>query len=182
MGDRLVSPRARSVAIEAHGGQKYGERPYFHHLDAVAQLLAPYGDVAQAIGYLHDVLEDTAVSEEDLRAEFGDHIGLCVSLLTDQPGANRKERKAATYARLQRVAGPAEIALVVKTADRLANIRACLADQNVRLLHVYRSEHPDFRAAAYRQGLCEPLWLELDQLLTLEELDEPGHLHRLRLP
>lgn len=158
--------QARVFAITAHGEQKYGDRPYAFHLDAVAALLAPYGEKAQAIGYLHDVVEDTNVRTEELHSHFGEQVAACVALLTDQPGANRKERKAKTYARLAEVRGPTELALVVKAADRLANVRACVDDRKRDLWEVYRGEHAVFRAAAYRTGLCEPLWTELDQLLT----------------
>jgi guanosine-3',5'-bis(diphosphate) 3'-pyrophosphohydrolase len=158
--------QARAFALAAHGDQKYGDRPYAYHLDAVVTLLAPYGEEAQAIGYLHDVVEDTGVSVDEVRSRFGEHVAACVSLLTDEPGENRKERKAKTYAKLSGVTGANEMALIVKAADRLANVRACVADRERRLWEVYRGEQPAFRQAAYRSGLCEPLWRELDGLLT----------------
>jgi guanosine-3',5'-bis(diphosphate) 3'-pyrophosphohydrolase len=157
---------ARSFAIAAHGDQKYGDRPYSFHLDAVASLVAPYGEEAVAIAYLHDVLEDTAVTPEQVQGEFGAGVAACVGLLTDEAGANRKERKAKTYAKLANVCGYEELALLVKAADRLANVRACIHDQKRNLWEVYRGEHPAFRAAAYRAGQCDPLWAELDSLVT----------------
>ncbi|MBP9805720.1 MAG: bifunctional (p)ppGpp synthetase/guanosine-3',5'-bis(diphosphate) 3'-pyrophosphohydrolase [Candidatus Accumulibacter sp.] len=162
---------ARSFALNAHGGQKYGDRPYAFHLEAVVSLLSSYGSEAQVIGYLHDVVEDTEVTEDDIRRLFGPRIAECVSLLTDSPGASRAERKAATYARLATVGGHAELALVVKAADRLANVRSCVADQKHGLWEVYRQEHPGFRRAAYRVCLCEPLWVELDALLETSSGD-----------
>ncbi len=160
---------ARSFALVAHADQRYGAHPYVVHLDAVAELLLPYGTEAQVIAYLHDVVEDTHVTEHDVRAYFGTRIADCVALLTDAPGETRAERKAATYGRLATVRGDGELALVVKVADRLANVRACAVDDGPRgrrLWQVYRHEHPAFRQAAYRPGLCEPLWAELDTLLT----------------
>lgn len=62
--------RARTFAIEAHGEQRYGDQPYSVHLDAVAGLLEPYGADAQMIGYLHDVVEDTAITADRVRAEL----------------------------------------------------------------------------------------------------------------
>lgn len=159
---------ARTFALAAHDGQKYGDRPYSCHLEAVVELLAPYGTQAQIIGYLHDVVEDTPIDEREIRDRFGPLIADCVDLLTDAPGNSRAERKARTYQRLEAVSGAAELALVVKTADRLANVRACAADDSRRLWEVYRREHAAFRRAAYRQGLCEPLWRELDGLLEGE--------------
>lgn len=156
---------ARSYAVDMHGTQMYGDHPYAHHLDAVASILAPYGCEAQVIGYLHDVVEDTDATVADVQARFGDHVAACVALLSDEPGANRKERKSKTYAKLAQVTGPQELALVVKAADRLANVKACVADQNDRLWTLYRSEHAVFRASAFRADLCNELWSELDSLL-----------------
>ena len=156
---------ARQFALAAHSGQQYGEHPYSFHLDQVAARLAPYGDFAQSIGYLHDIIEDTAVSQEEIAAVFGALAAECVALLTDEPGATRQERKRKTYAKLAGVAGPAEIALTVKTADRLANVAACIADRNLALLRTYQNEHAAFRKAAWRAGQCDPLWCELDGLL-----------------
>lgn len=157
--------KARVFAIKAHGDQKYGDRPYSFHLDMVVANLAPYGKQAQVMGYLHDVVEDTSVTKEQVEEEFGSLIGECVGLLTDEPGANRKERKAKTYEKLSHVSGPQQLALVVKAADRLANVKACVADGNRSLLMVYLGEQATFKAAAYRPSLCDPLWAELDDLL-----------------
>lgn len=111
---------ARAYALSMHGAQMYGPHPYSHHLDAVAATLAPYGLTAQVIGYLHDVVEDTGATIAEVPSRFGDEVAACVALLTDEPGANRKERKSKTYAKLAKVAGSEELALVVKspTASR----------------------------------------------------------------
>jgi (p)ppGpp synthase/HD superfamily hydrolase len=158
--------QARSFAVTAHGEQKYGHRPYSYHLDAVAAIAAPYGETAAVVAYLHDTVEDTEATLEEVERQFGSVVAGCVALLTDEPGANRKERKAKTYAKLAKVSGPAELALLVKVADRLANVRACVHDRKTSLWELYRSEQPAFRQAAYRSGLCESLWAELDSLLS----------------
>ena len=75
-----VVPRARAFAVDAHGEQRYGDQPYVVHLDAVAALLAPFGETAQAIGYLHDVVEDTPVRLQAVREAFGDLVADCVAL------------------------------------------------------------------------------------------------------
>ena len=158
---------ARSFALAAHGSQRYGDLPYSFHLDEVVALLGPYGSQAQTIGYLHDVVEDTAVTDIEIRDRFGPLVAECVSLLTDLSGASRAERKAETYARLAKVSGAAELALVVKAADRLANVRSCALDDRRGLMTVYRNEHASFRRSAYREGFCDALWLELDVLLAV---------------
>lgn len=164
MGD--TADRARAFAVAAHGEQKYGEQPYVVHLDAVAALLTPFGEEAQTLGYLHDVLEDTVTTSEELRREFGDCITHLVGLLTDEPGVNRKERKARTNAKLADVAGDSELALVVKAADRLANLRESAQTTAGSKLKMYAREHAAFRQAVYRPGLCDEFWREMDAILN----------------
>jgi hypothetical protein len=159
----LVS-RARTFALAAHGDQEYGSHPYHVHLDAVAHLARPYGEQAQAIAYLHDVAEDTEVGIGAITEAFGAFIAECVAVLTDAPGSDRKERKRKTYERMAGVSGDLELALVVKAADRVANMRACVADGRHSLLAVYKGEHATFRGAAYRPDLCGDLWHEMEQI------------------
>jgi (p)ppGpp synthase/HD superfamily hydrolase len=108
-----------------------------------------------------------------VRERFGERVAECVRLLTDAPGESRAERKAATYARLAGVAGASvgELSLVVKAADRLANVRCCVADPNPTQWQVYRQEQAAFRRAAYRAGLCDPLWAEIESLLAAPPFD-----------
>jgi (p)ppGpp synthase/HD superfamily hydrolase len=157
--------KARAFAMKAHGGQMYGDKPYVFHLDQVVALLEHYGEDAQVTGYLHDVVEDTPVTVEQLTKSFGRFVAECVDLVSDAPGPDRKNRKAKTYARLAKVKGKTELALVVKAADRLANVRMCVKEKNQKLLTVYQQEQPVFFRAAYRPGLCEEFWQELRQLL-----------------
>jgi (p)ppGpp synthase/HD superfamily hydrolase len=154
---------ARAFAIRAHGNQRYGEHPYVYHLDAVAALLAPYGEQAVIAGYLHDVVEDTDVTLDEVARHFGQEITDAVALVTDAPGANRRERKALTHAKLAQCDNP--LALTVKAADRLANLQMSLATANQGKLEMYRKEHAAFKAAAYRAGLCEALWGEMDAII-----------------
>lgn len=118
------------------------------------------------MGFLHDVVEDTDATVADIAERFGTLVAGCVALLSDAPGANRKERKARTYAAMSHVKGEQELALTVKAADRLANVRACVADGHRDLWETYRGEHATFKAAAYRAGQCDPLWTEIDALLS----------------
>lgn len=171
---------ARDFAVRAHKDQKYGSDPYAVHLDAVAALVSSLGPdwtrlkpraVTELliVAYLHDVVEDTDVAREDIESRFGETVAAAVDLLTDCPGKNRKERKAKTYARLAAVDEhsdwPGTLALVVKAADRLANMRACARDGNKSLMKMYIKEHVDFRRAAFRSELCDLLWDEIDDLV-----------------
>ncbi len=154
--------RARTFAIQAHGDQRYGAHPYHMHLDAVAALLEPWGESACVIGYLHDVIEDTEVEHADLVARFGSEVADCVALLTDVLDSKGKADKPATYARMAEAGPELHLALLAKTADRYANVRASLDDGNIRKLQKYTRQHAVFREAAHRPGLCDALWAQLD--------------------
>ena len=73
--DLSIIERAYTVAEKAHRGQKrQSGEPYITHPVAVAQILADLGIGPQtlAAALLHDTVEDTAYSLDELRSEFGD--------------------------------------------------------------------------------------------------------------
>lgn len=170
-----IPAQARAFAIEHHGDQRYGDGPYVTHLDEVAALIQAQlggeaGDAAllRTVAYLHDVVEDTPVTATQVAERFGAVVAGAVELLSDPPGANRKQRKAALHARFERTSpedAAGRAALIVKAADRLANVRACVANGDARLA-MYADEHPAFRGAVHRPGLCDAVWSELDALVT----------------
>lgn len=157
---------ARTYAIRAHGDQRYGDYPYSVHLDEVAKICSQYQEQAQVIAYLHDVVEDTDRTEKEIEREFGSLVARCVSILSDEPGETRKERKAATYKKMALVQGEEALALLVKAADRLANLRASIHSQDKKFLNMYKSEHTLFREAVYRPNLCERIWQEIEDILN----------------
>lgn len=163
--------RARAWALGHHGDQRYGDLHYAAHLDDVAALVEPWGEGAVVVAYLHDVVEDTAVGLEDVADTFGSWVAACVDLVTDPPGADRRARKAVAVARWTACPPEFHTALVVKAADRLANLRACVRDGRTKLLAMYRGEHEAFRAAVYRPELCDPLWDEIEAIL--QQAPEP---------
>lgn len=167
----------REMAIEAHGDQQYGTEPYQVHLDEVAEIVQPYGWDYVKLAYCHDLLEDVPKSDEDHRYWESRILGMtdpdfladCL-LLKDEPGKNRKERKAKTYAKMRDADPEQHRALVVKMADRFGNARA--SDQNnPKLVVMYQKEHPAFQAAVYRPGLATELVKALDDLLEAPSPD-----------
>lgn len=159
--------KARAFAITAHKDQQYGKDPYSVHLDAVAAIAKPYGETAQVIAYLHDVVEDTPVSIDDIEREFNLLVAKSVAILSDEPGPNRQTRKRKTYEKMASITGELEIALLVKAADRLANMQACVSNNNKRLTDIYQSEYPVFRQSAYRENSCDEIWAKLDTLANI---------------
>ena len=164
----MMEREARLFALKHHSEQKYGEHPYVVHLDVVAELVRQYGETAVIIAYLHDVVEDTSASLDDIEIVFGGLVADAVAILTDEPGKDRQERKEKTYRKMAQVCGKTEIALLVKAADRLANMRACIVDNKEGLLAIYQKEHPFFQKAAFRPGLCDEIWDQLNVLISKE--------------
>ncbi len=74
-------------------GREGIRNPYAVNLDAVTEIASDYGEKAIVLTYLHDVVEDTDVTLNDLEREFGKFLTRRVGLLTDELGKNRKERK-----------------------------------------------------------------------------------------
>lgn len=159
---------AREFAIRHHRDQKYGDQPYVVHLDAVAKNAEPYGEQAQTVAYLHDILEDTSCSFEELEAAFGRDVANAVQLLTDEPGTNRKERKLKTNKKLRETSN--SLALLVKACDRLANARASQA--HPEKLNMYSREYAEFKASVHRPGLCDEIWSELDSIFAAKPTPE----------
>lgn len=160
---------AKRYAAKAHKTQRYGEHPYTVHLHTVASITAtdPEGDEAAiAVAWLHDVIEDTPATHEEIERRFGQLVATAVSYVTDPEGPSRQARKDALHQRLQKLDEndpAARKALLVKAADRLANARS--SSQHLPALHEkYRREHPAFLKAAYRPGLAESIWAELNRI------------------
>ena len=124
--------RARKFAAEAHQGQtrKYTGDPYMVHPTQVAAMVAAMGDVgegfechARAIvaAYLHDVVEDTDVTVDDIRDEFGPEVARLVEELTDvskPEDGNRSFRKAMDREHLSKAS---HVAREIKYADLINN-------------------------------------------------------------
>jgi (p)ppGpp synthase/HD superfamily hydrolase len=126
--------RALVLAARAHRHQlrKGSDTPYVQHPAHVAILLLKCGlpeDVAIA-GVLHDVVEDTDVELDAIRAEFGDAVAALVDAVTEKKGEGgaprpwrvRKEEQLAKIA-----AAPVEAA-ALKAADALHNCASTLRD------------------------------------------------------
>lgn len=142
---------AIDLAHALHAGQKYGARvPYTVHLQAVAswvEYVLPDDEDAVCAAWLHDVLEDTGFSRKQLHAAMGKRVADLVEWCTDEPGTNRRERKAVTHAKLAECNDVP--ALVVKLADRLDNVLKAGLDK-ARLTRMYLDESGAFRHAVYR--------------------------------
>ena len=121
--------RAYDVAAKMHEGQlrKSGE-PYLIHPMAVVKILAELGmdEDTLVAGLLHDVVEDTEYTNEQLRQEFGEEVELLVDGVTKIGSLqyeNKEERQAETLRKMVLAMSKDIRVLIIKLADRLHNLR-----------------------------------------------------------
>ena len=156
---------ASYMAIAAHGSQTYDGYPYYYHLEEVVKILHEFhfiDDKYKIAGYLHDILEDTALSYNDIKNKFGEEIAEIVYCVTDELGRNRKERKTKTYPKIS----ANKDAIIIKLADRIANVRNSLSKGH-KMGGMYRKEYKDFKSNLYESNpLTNQMWLELDRLIN----------------
>lgn len=127
MSDRLFD--AIEFAARAHRGQfrKTTAVPYIVHPLAVAERLIGWGAAEPVViaGLLHDTVEDTDVTLDEVARTFGDEVAALVAVVSEPDKALPWEaRKEHTIAALR--AGPAD-ALTVACADKLDNLRSMRA-------------------------------------------------------
>lgn len=123
--------RVLQFATQAHAGQKrkYTGDDYIVHPVAVAKIVADYGGSLdqQAAALLHDVVEDTDVTIDQVRDAFGDAVADLVDWLTDvsvPSDGNRATRKALDRAHSAQASADAQF---VKLADLMDNTKSIVA-------------------------------------------------------
>jgi (p)ppGpp synthase/HD superfamily hydrolase len=123
--------RAEQLARHAHQNQKkVGGAPYIVHPERVAQILAEAGfdDVTVAAGWLHDTLEDTETSAEEI-AMLHPELLQVIQSVTEKSDLSWSERKKDFTDRIREASDRAK---AVACADRVDNLTNFLADyQNV---------------------------------------------------
>lgn len=170
----ILLEKAKELATKAHMGQRYGKFPYTHHLFGTWDVLEKFGfseDVLDPVkrkrnqrlilaAMLHDTLEDTDLTYDELRDEFGSKVADLVFAVTNEPGANRKERFLKTYPKIR--ANPD--AVVLKLADRIANVIHAL-QSNPEILEMYRKEWFTFEQELRKPNDCDEMWKHLETIL-----------------
>src|ERR1700686_4208696 len=131
-GLRVVS-EAADFAARRHTGQQRkgrGNEPYVNHLAEVANLLAITTEGADAelvaAGWLHDTVEDTETTREELAQKFGERVAALVVEVTDDMSLPKNER------RQKQIVGPdrkSRRAHLIKIRGQMRTIRARIADQ-----------------------------------------------------
>lgn len=167
--------KAFEYCVEKHQGQKrYTNEEYYIHPFNVASIIVSLGMDSESVAaaLLHDVVEDTDTSVEDIKREFGDEMALLVDGVTKIGRLNfsTKEQQQAESLRKMLIAMGQDIrVIIIKLADRLHNMRTIDAmpeqkqrDKSLETLEIYAP-------IAHRLGI-RPVKEELEDL-AIKHLD-----------
>jgi guanosine-3',5'-bis(diphosphate) 3'-pyrophosphohydrolase len=116
---------ALEFAAQRHSGQtrKKNGAPYINHPIAVAEILARVGGVTDAAvlqaAFLHDLLEDTDTSAQEIADRFGHQVLSLVGEVTDDKSLPKQERK---QAQLQGAASLSIAAKLIRIGDKISNV------------------------------------------------------------
>ena len=177
--EREMLVRAYHYAEQAHSGQKRASgEAYFIHPCAVAKILMELGlDCATiAAAFLHDVIEDTPVTEDDIRREFGEEVLRLVSGVTklDKIVFKSREEEEAENFRKIFVAMAKDIrVIIIKLADRLHNMRSLNFLSKERQLKMAQETLDIYTPLAGRLGISQ-IKCELEDL-CLKYLDPEAY-------
>jgi GTP pyrophosphokinase len=176
--------KAYEFSDKAHAGQKResGE-PYITHCLEVAFILAEQhlDSTTIAAGLVHDVVEDTAITIEDIRREFGDEIALLVDGVTKlgQVKFKSREEEQVEFFRKMLLSMARDIRVIlIKLADRLHNMRTLQFVDKEKRIRIATETQEVYAPLANRFGIAR-IKAELEDLafkyLHPEEYEEISH-------
>lgn len=163
-----VVREAYRVANDVHGGQfRISGEPYITHPIAVAQLLASVGMDSKtlAAGLLHDVLEDTPYTKEELEAQFGSEIAELVdgvskiaSIHFSSETLTRQEKQAENLRKMLIATANDIRVILIKLADRLHNMRTLDHLPQKKVDRISRETRDIYAPIANRLGMAQWRW------------------------
>ena len=180
--DTKLIMKAYNLANEKHKDQKRSSgEPYIIHPLNVAYILADIGldESTISAALLHDVVEDTDVTDEQLRKEFGDEIADMVAGVTKLSNiqfASVEEQQAEDYRKMFLAMGKDIRVILIKLADRLHNMRTLKYLRRDRQIANAKETMELYAPLANRLGLYSLKW-ELEDL-SFKYL-EPEEYHEL---
>ena len=147
--------KAVVFAIRYHGGQRRPTgAPYLEHLLETLEVLVRGAGVTDpdvlCAAVLHDVVEDTPCTVDDVRLAFGDRVADMVRWVTKPEPADGADRKAAKESYLESLRHAPDNAVLVKLADRASNV------QTLRNLGQARQREYYAQTVRYIIPLAEP--------------------------
>ena len=181
--DTALLDRAIIFAVRAHAEtERRGKGfPYIvHPLEAVeiVATMTPDQELLAAAA-LHDTVEDTGVTVEQIRAEFGERVAALVEAESDVfiEGISETDSwRARKQAAIDRLAAAPRDAKMVALGDKLSNMRAIARDYAVQgeaLWSLFHAPHPSDHAWHYR-GLADSL-RELQDTFAFREFESLIH-------
>jgi GTP diphosphokinase / guanosine-3',5'-bis(diphosphate) 3'-diphosphatase len=183
--------RAYLQSADAHGGQtRYSGEPYVHHPLAVAQIVAELGldDVSIAAALLHDTVEDTGMTLDEVAMRFGRDVAIIVDGLTklDRVEFDSREAQQAATMRKMLVAMAKDLrVLIIKLADRLHNMRTIAALPAWRQHRIAQETLDIYAPLAHRLGM-QDLKTQLEDLAFAsahpKRYAEIDHMVSIRTP
>jgi myo-inositol-1(or 4)-monophosphatase len=178
--DTELLDRAIVFAVRAHGGtERRGKGfPYIVHPMEAVEIVATMTSDQEllAAAALHDTVEDTDVTEEQIRAEFGERVASLVAAESDEPHEHRDSIdnwRARKQAAIDRIAAGSRDAKIVALGDKLSNMRAIARDyaiQGDELWKIFHSKDRKDHEWHYR-GLAESL-RELQDTFAYQEFEQ----------
>jgi GTP diphosphokinase / guanosine-3',5'-bis(diphosphate) 3'-diphosphatase len=177
--------RAYRYSARAHTGQKRrsGE-DYVVHCVQVAKILAELqlDSVTIAAGLIHDVVEDTAITVQDIEREFGPEVAQIVDGLTKigtLPFASKEERQIETYRKLLLSVAKDARVIMIKLADRLHNMRTLEWMPEEKRRSISEETRDIYAPLAHRFGMARVRWELEDLAFKHLEPEEYRNLARL---
>ena len=195
LADRELIQRAYRIADDAHRGQRrHSGEPYINHCIAVASILAELRVPPEVVaaGLLHDTVEDTSVTLDDIRRDFGDTIANLVNGVTkltnlprvsrgdhheddkdgngsrppdepEHPKQRKQDLKSETLRKTFLAMGDDVRVVLIKLADRLHNMRTLHHAPEEKQKRVAKETLDIFAPLANRLGIWQIKW-ELEDL------------------
>ncbi len=175
-----LEEQARRFATEAHAGagqrRKYTDEPYIVHPAAVAELVrsVSHDEALLAAAWLHDTVEDTATTQQDIEAHFGQRVASLVEMLTDSTPTAAKNRAARKLAHFRHTASASPEAQTIKLADIIDNTRAIVRfDPDFARVYLVEKQ---IQIALLKEGDAQ-LWQQASTIIEsgLARLREPPY-------
>ncbi len=191
MKDADLVQKAKQFATQAHASinhrRKYTYEPYIHHPEAVVALVSTvaHSDEMLAAAWLHDTVEDTPVTLEEITRQFGSLVSRYVEMLTDVSVRNQGGRVERKNQDLRHSALACAEAQTIKLADLIDNAKSIVACDPTFALSYLAEKHRLLRVLTLgdpllRQYASQQLAAGLNNLIALHRCTQQQFEQKLQ--